>query len=223
MAAWSPTLEGFRTVFRRPSLPLAEVMWRWSFGAAACVLLGFGFLEYLDTLPVSNIDLLFAQPPPFADLSGDRAYSAGQRFPLRPCDRRALLRARGSLDCPRVSGARGDPESGPGIHSQPRPASAGCQRSTGCALGGGYGLRRFSALELSITGRIEFFAGRSRPGGLRQLHRRADPGRIHFFERRSASWSRVLCRHRNRASGLACLVIGQLVPVARFDFCGARG
>jgi hypothetical protein len=59
MAAWSPTLEGFRTVFRRPSLPLAEVMWRWSFGAAAWVLLGFGFVEYLDTLPVSNIDLLF--------------------------------------------------------------------------------------------------------------------------------------------------------------------
>jgi hypothetical protein len=58
MATWSPTLEGFRTVFRRPALPLAEVIWRWSFGAAACVLLGLGFLEYLDTLPVSNADLL---------------------------------------------------------------------------------------------------------------------------------------------------------------------
>lgn len=58
MAAWSPTLEGFRTVFRRPALPLAEVIWRWSFGAAACVLLGLGFVEYLDTLPVSNTDLL---------------------------------------------------------------------------------------------------------------------------------------------------------------------
>jgi hypothetical protein len=59
MATWSPTLEGFRTVFRRPALPLAEVLWRWSFGAAACVLLGFGFIEYLDTLPVSSVDLLF--------------------------------------------------------------------------------------------------------------------------------------------------------------------
>lgn len=58
MAAWSPTLEGFRSVFRRPSLPLAEVMWRWSFGAAACVLLGLAFLEYLNTLPVSNTDVM---------------------------------------------------------------------------------------------------------------------------------------------------------------------
>ena len=58
MSAWSPTLEGFRSVFRRPALPLAEVAWRWSFGAAACLLLGLGFFEYLDTLPVSNLDLL---------------------------------------------------------------------------------------------------------------------------------------------------------------------
>jgi hypothetical protein len=58
MATWSPTLEGFRTVFRRPALPLAEITWRWSFGAAACFLLGLGFIEYLDTLPVSNLDLL---------------------------------------------------------------------------------------------------------------------------------------------------------------------
>ena len=58
MSPWSPTLEGFRSVFRRPALPLAEVAWRWSFGAAACVLLGLGFIEYLDTLPVSNLDLL---------------------------------------------------------------------------------------------------------------------------------------------------------------------
>lgn len=59
MAAWSPTLEGFRAVFRRPSVPLAEVMWRWCFGAAALLLLGFGLLEYFDTLPVSNTDLMF--------------------------------------------------------------------------------------------------------------------------------------------------------------------
>jgi len=59
MAAWSPTLEGFRAIFRRPSVPLAEVMWRWSFGAAALLLLAFGLLEYFDTLPVSNGDLMF--------------------------------------------------------------------------------------------------------------------------------------------------------------------
>jgi hypothetical protein len=59
MAAWSPTLEGFRAIFRRPSVPLAEVLWRWSFGAAALILLSFGLLEYFDTLPVSNGDLIF--------------------------------------------------------------------------------------------------------------------------------------------------------------------
>jgi hypothetical protein len=54
----SPTLEGFRAIFRRPSFGLAEIVWRWSFGAAAGLLLVFSFFEYLDTLPVSNGDLL---------------------------------------------------------------------------------------------------------------------------------------------------------------------
>jgi len=58
MAAWSPTIEGFRSIFRRPALPLAEVAWRWSFGAAAFVLIGLGILEYLDSLPVSPTDML---------------------------------------------------------------------------------------------------------------------------------------------------------------------
>lgn len=57
MATWSPTLEGFRAVFRRPSVSFAEMMWRWSFGAAVSLLLGFALLAYLDTLPVSNTDL----------------------------------------------------------------------------------------------------------------------------------------------------------------------
>jgi len=54
----SPTLEGFRAIFQRPSFGFAEIAWRWSFGAAAGVLLVFSFFEYLDTLPVSNDDLL---------------------------------------------------------------------------------------------------------------------------------------------------------------------
>ena len=58
MAAWSPTLEGFRAMFRRPSLSLAEIMWRFTFGAAACVLLGLATLAYLDTLPVTRSDLM---------------------------------------------------------------------------------------------------------------------------------------------------------------------
>ncbi len=45
-------------MFSRPSLGLAEITWRWSFGAAASSLLAFSFFEYLDTLPVSKSDLL---------------------------------------------------------------------------------------------------------------------------------------------------------------------
>ena len=65
MTRRSPTLEGFRAIFSRPSLGLAEIAWRWSFGAAAALLLAFSFFEYLDTLPVSKGDLLLlrtAQP-----------------------------------------------------------------------------------------------------------------------------------------------------------------
>ena len=57
MTGWSPTLEGFRAMFRRPSLSLAEIIWRWSFGGAACLLSGMVLIAYLDTLPVSNGDL----------------------------------------------------------------------------------------------------------------------------------------------------------------------
>jgi hypothetical protein len=57
--AISPTTEGFRAAFRRPSLTLAEVMWRWTAGATALALFLFGLIEYLDTLPVTNGDLLF--------------------------------------------------------------------------------------------------------------------------------------------------------------------
>ena len=44
-------------MLRRPSLSLAEVMWRFSFGAAVCVLSGITLIAYLDTLPVSKGDL----------------------------------------------------------------------------------------------------------------------------------------------------------------------
>ena len=57
--AISPTAEGFRAAFRRPSLTLAEIMWRWTAGATAAALFVFGLFEYLDTLPVTNGELLF--------------------------------------------------------------------------------------------------------------------------------------------------------------------
>ena len=49
----SPTLEGFQTMFRLPSLGLAEIAWRWSFGLAAAVAFAFAVREYLSTLPVT--------------------------------------------------------------------------------------------------------------------------------------------------------------------------
>ena len=54
----SPTLEGFRTIFRQPSLGLAEMAWRWSFAGAAALLFAFSAVEYLDTLPVTSGELL---------------------------------------------------------------------------------------------------------------------------------------------------------------------
>ncbi len=57
--AISPTTEGFRVAFRRPSLTLAEISWRWTAGATTAALVAFGLVEYLDTLPVTNGELLF--------------------------------------------------------------------------------------------------------------------------------------------------------------------
>jgi hypothetical protein len=57
--AISPTVEGFRAAFRRPSLTLAEIMWRWIVGATAIALFVVGLFEYFDTLPVTNGELLF--------------------------------------------------------------------------------------------------------------------------------------------------------------------
>ena len=55
----SPTVEGFRAAFRRPLFTFAEISWRWAVGATVTVLLFFGFSEYLNTLPVTNGELLF--------------------------------------------------------------------------------------------------------------------------------------------------------------------
>jgi len=57
MARRSPTLRGFELLFRQPSLGLAEVTWRWSFGFAALVLALLGVREYLNTLNVTNSEL----------------------------------------------------------------------------------------------------------------------------------------------------------------------
>jgi hypothetical protein len=58
MSAPSPTLEGFRVAFRRPSVTFAEIAWRWVVGATAVAAFLFYWIEYLDTLPVSSSDAL---------------------------------------------------------------------------------------------------------------------------------------------------------------------
>ena len=55
----SPTAESFRAAFRRPLVIFAEITWRWVVGATATVLFFFGLFEFLDTLPVTNGELLF--------------------------------------------------------------------------------------------------------------------------------------------------------------------
>jgi hypothetical protein len=54
MAGVSPTLEGFRAAFQRPSFAIAEITWRWVVGATATALFFFGLFEYLNTLPVTK-------------------------------------------------------------------------------------------------------------------------------------------------------------------------
>ena len=46
-------------MFRRPSLTLAEVAWRWSFWAAGVFLSGALLVEYSDTLPVRAAGFFF--------------------------------------------------------------------------------------------------------------------------------------------------------------------
>src|SRR5690349_21579234 len=57
MASRSPTLQGFELMLRQPSLGLAEIVWRWSFGFALTALALFGLHEYLATLNVTNGEL----------------------------------------------------------------------------------------------------------------------------------------------------------------------
>src|ERR1700759_466587 len=54
----SPTVEGFRAGFRRPSLTFAEIAWRWIVGGTVTALFFFGLFEYLGTLPVTKADLM---------------------------------------------------------------------------------------------------------------------------------------------------------------------
>src|SRR5712692_1010830 len=65
MSSFSPTSEGFRLIFRRPAIPMAEIAWRWTFATAAWLLGTVLLLEYMGSLPVTALDrlLLGTQQP----------------------------------------------------------------------------------------------------------------------------------------------------------------
>src|SRR6266700_3540198 len=54
----TPVRDGFRAVWRQPSVFLAELSWRWSWGGAALLLLFLALFEYLHTLVVTPADMM---------------------------------------------------------------------------------------------------------------------------------------------------------------------
>lgn len=58
MSSPTPVRDGFRAIWRQPSIFLAEISWRWSWGGAAILLTGLGLFEYLHTLIVTPTDLM---------------------------------------------------------------------------------------------------------------------------------------------------------------------
>src|SRR5260221_13123132 len=83
MSSFSPTAEGFRLIFRRTAIPLAEIAWRWTFATAAW-LLGITFLlGYMGSLPVRAAArlLLWTQQPALISRALQRIFSrSGFRF-----------------------------------------------------------------------------------------------------------------------------------------------
>ena len=58
MPSPAPVRDGFRAIWRQPSIFLAELAWRWSWGGAAILLTGLALFEYLHTLIVTPTDLM---------------------------------------------------------------------------------------------------------------------------------------------------------------------
>lgn len=48
-------------MFRQPSIPLAEIAWRWSFGLAVAALLAISLREFMSTLPVTAAEMFLLQ------------------------------------------------------------------------------------------------------------------------------------------------------------------
>ena len=83
MPSASPIVDGFRRTFRDPAIVLAEIAWRWTFGMAALALAIACFSVYLDTLAVTNIELMALRshlPWLVADAIGHMLYGSGARL-----------------------------------------------------------------------------------------------------------------------------------------------
>lgn len=81
--SFSPTSEGFSRTLREPGLVLAEIAWRWTFGLAALALATACVFAYLNTLHVTNIELLALRshvPWLVADAIGHILYGSGPRL-----------------------------------------------------------------------------------------------------------------------------------------------
>lgn len=57
MTSPTPVRDGFRTIWRQPSIFFAELAARWSWGGAALLLIGLALFEYLQTLVVTPSDM----------------------------------------------------------------------------------------------------------------------------------------------------------------------
>ena len=65
MSIFSSTAQGFRLIFRRPAIPFAEIVSRWTVGVGGWFLLAALLTEYANTLHVNKLDrlLLGTQQP----------------------------------------------------------------------------------------------------------------------------------------------------------------
>jgi hypothetical protein len=66
MTASLPLKQGFRSVYNNPVLLLIEIVWRWSFGAAALMLLALAVSKFLHSVPITDQELqqLSSMAPP---------------------------------------------------------------------------------------------------------------------------------------------------------------
>lgn len=80
MNSFSPIAAGFRVIFRRPAIALAEIAWRWSFAAAAFVLGATFLIEYLESLPVTPLErlLLASHQPVFISRALHRIFEGSR-------------------------------------------------------------------------------------------------------------------------------------------------